>query len=109
MAGPGKATLTGYVGESRTHTITTVDSDGAAVNCSALTLEVVIERLDRTDATVIANASLTKTSTTVAFTVNESSTKTEKLQRWALRRTDTGVVIMYGPYVIEHVPHQDEA
>ena len=102
MAGPGKATLTAYVNESRTHTVTTVDSDGAAVNCSALTLEVIIEQLDRTDVVTIANASITKTTTTVAFAVANTYHTTEANYRWALRRTDTGVVIMHGPYVVQY-------
>ena len=38
MAKPGKQTLYALVGETKTHTLTTVDSDGTAVNCSALTL-----------------------------------------------------------------------
>ena len=101
--------LQAFVGEQLTHTISTVDADGNAVDCSGLTLEVVIESLSRTDILVISNASIAKTITTVAFTVGESYHKNEKNYRWALRRTDTGVVIMYGPYVIEHAPHQDEA
>ena len=102
-------TLEAFIGETYTHTITTVDADGNAVDCSAMTLEVVIEKLDRTDVVTIANASITKTSTTVSFAVSSTYHTTEANYRWSLRRTDTGVVIMYGPYVIEHVPHQDEA
>jgi gluconate kinase len=102
MAGPGKATLTAYVKETRTHTVTTVDSDGAAVNCSGMTLEVVIEQLDRTDVVTIVNASITKTSTTVSFAVANTCHTTEANYRWALRRTDTGVVIMHGPYVVRY-------
>lgn len=102
MAGPGTTTLTAYVGETRTHTVTTVDSDGAAVNCSAMTLEVVIEQLDRTDVVTIANASITKTSTTVAFAVSSTYHAAESQYRWALRRTDTNLVLMFGPYVVEY-------
>ena len=109
MAKPGKQTLYALVGETNTHTLTTVDSDGTAVNCSAMTLEFVLESLDRTDITTVANASITKTSTTVAFAISESVNKLEHSYRWALRRTDNGNVIMYGPYIIEHAPHQDEA
>lgn len=102
MANAGKATLTAYVGETRTHTVTTVDSDGTAVNCSALTLEVIIEQLDRTDVVTIANADITKTTTTVAFAVSASINKAEHQYRWALRNASTGAVIMYGPYVIQY-------
>ena len=102
MATAGIATLTAYVGETRTHTVTTVDSDGTAVNCSALTLEIVIEQLDRTDVVTIANASITKTSTTVAFSVANTYHTTEANYSWALRRTDTGVVIMHGPYIVHY-------
>ena len=102
MPTAGIATLTAYVGETRTHTVTTIDSDGTAVNCSALTLEVVIEQLDRTDVVNIANANITKTSTTVAFAVSSSINKAEHQYTWALRNTSTGQVIMRGPYVIEY-------
>ena len=102
MANAGKATLTAYVGETRTHTVTTVDADGAAVNCSALTLEVIIEQLDRTDVVTIANASITKTTTTVAFAVSSTYHTAEANYRWALRNTSTGGVIMFGPYVVQY-------
>lgn len=102
MANAGKATLTAYVGETRTHTVTTVDSDGAAVNCSALTLEVIIEQMDRTDVVTIANADITKTTTTVAFAVSANINNAEHQYRWALRNASTGAVIMFGPYVIQY-------
>jgi hypothetical protein len=102
MANAGRATLTAYVGETRTHTVTTVDSDGAAVNCSALTLEVIVEQLDRSDVLTIVNADITKTTTTVAFTVDASINKAEHQYRWALRNASTGGVIMFGPYVIQY-------
>lgn len=102
MAKAGKATLYAYVGETKTHTVTTVDSDGTAVNCSAMTLEVVIEKLDRTDVVTVTNASITKASTSVTFSVADTYHTAEASYRWALRRTDTGVVIMFGPYVVEY-------
>lgn len=95
-------TLEAFVGETYTHTITTVDADGNAVDCSAMTLEVVIEKLDRTDVVTIANASISKTSTTVSFEVANTYHTAEANYRWALRRTDTGVVIMYGPYIVHY-------
>jgi hypothetical protein len=95
-------TLEAFVGETYTHTITTVDADGNAVDCSGLTLEVIIEKLDRTDVVTIANASISKTSTTVSFAVASTYHTTEANYRWALRRTDTGVVIMQGPYVVHY-------
>lgn len=102
MAGPGITTLTAYVGETRTHTVTTVDDDGNAVNCSAMTLEVIVEQMDRTDVVTIPNASITKTSTTVSFAVSALSHTVEANWRWALRRTDTNVVLMHGAYVVEY-------
>lgn len=97
-----QTTLEAYVGETYTHTITTVDADGNAVDCSGMTLEVVIEKLDRTDVVTIANASITKATTTVAFAVANTYHTTEANYRWALRRTDTGVVIMQGPYIVHY-------
>ena len=95
-------TLEAFVGETYTHTITTVDADGNAVDCSGMTLEVVIEKLDRTDVVTIANASITKTTTTVSFAVANTYHTTEANYRWALRRTDTGVVIMHGAYIVNY-------
>jgi hypothetical protein len=102
MSRTNATTLEAYVGETYTHTITTVDADGNAVDCSGMTLEVVIEKLDRTDVVTIANASITKTTTTVAFAVANTDHTTEANYRWALRRTDTGVVIMQGPYIVHY-------
>lgn len=102
VARGAQTTLEAFIGETYTHTIVTVDGDGNAVDCSAMTLEVVIEKLDRTDVVTIANASITKTTTTVAFAVANTYHTTEANYRWALRRTDTGVVIMHGPYVVQY-------
>ena len=95
-------TLEAFVGETYTHTITTVDADGNAVDCSGMTLEVIIEKLDRTDVVTIADANISKTTTTVSFAVSNTYHTTEANYRWALRRTDTGVVIMQGPYVVHY-------
>ena len=95
-------TLEAFVGETYTHTIATIDSQGNAVNCSSLSLEVVIEKLDRTDIVTIPNSSIVKTSTTVSFSVAASYHVSEANNRWALRRTDTNAVIMHGPYVIKY-------
>ena len=95
-------TLEAFVGETYTHTITTVDADGNAVDCSGMTLEVIIEKLDRTDVVTIADANISKTTTTVSFAVSNTYHTTESNYRWALRRTDTGVVIMQGPYVVHY-------
>lgn len=97
-----QTTLTAFVGETYTFTIATVDADGNAVDCSAFALEVVIEQLDRTDLVVIPNGSISKTSTTVAFAVSSTYHASEAQYRWALRRTDTNVVIMHGPYVVSY-------
>lgn len=97
-----QTTLTAFVGETYTFTIATVDADGNPVDCSALALEVVIEQLDRTDLVVIPNGSISKTSTTVAFAVSSTYHASEAQYRWALRRTDTNVVIMHGPYVVSY-------
>lgn len=99
---PTPSRIMAFVGETRTFTITTVDGLGNAVDCSAMTLEVVIEKLDRTDVVTIADANITKTSTTVSFSVASTYHTTEANYRWALRRTDTGVVIMFGPYVVDY-------
>lgn len=99
----GSTTLVAYLNETRTFTITTVDSDGAAVDLSALTLQVVIEDVQSgTDIQVIANAAITKTSTTISFATALATNDVAGVNyRWACRRTDTNEVKMQGPYQVK--------
>jgi len=97
-----QTTLRAYVGETYTFTISTLDGDGNVVNCSSMPLQVVIETRDRDAVTVVPNDSITKTSTTVTFTLADTYHAVESQYIWALRRTDTGVVIMHGPYVVQY-------
>lgn len=96
-------TLTAFLNETKTFTITTLDSDGNAVDLSALTLQVVIEDcVTGTDIEVIANASITKTTTTISFATASTTNDVAGVNyRWACRRTDTNEVKMYGPYQVK--------
>lgn len=97
-----QTTLRAYVGETYTFTISTLDGDGNVVDCSSMPLQVVIETRDRDAVTVVPNGSITKTSTTVTFTVADTYHTVESQYIWALRRTDTGVVIMHGAYAVQY-------
>lgn len=90
-----------------TVTVATVDSNLDAVDCSGLTLQVVIESLDKTDATTIADGSITKTTTTVAFAVPSSVRAAERTWRWSLRNTSNDVAIMGGYLYVQYAPEAD--
>lgn len=98
-------TLRAFLNEATTFTVAPLDADGNAVNTSGMTLEVVIEDGKRADLETIANASITKTSTTYTFTVSAATNANEMPNgKWSCRRTDTDVVIGVGPYVVDYAP-----
>lgn len=101
--GASTTTLTAYLNEAKTFTITTLDPDGNAVDLSSYTLQVVIEdAATGTDIQVIANAAITKTSTTISFATLATTNDVANVNyRWACRRTDTNEVKLHGPYQVK--------
>lgn len=83
-------TITVYVGSETNVTIST-DAD-----LSAKTMRVSIETPDGTDVATIADGSITKTSSTVAFTIPTTATTLVRDLRWSLRDTTSQVVYLYG-------------
>jgi hypothetical protein len=83
-------TITVWVGSETLVTIST-DSD-----LSAKTMRVAIETPGGTDVATIENASITKTSSTVAFTIPTTATTLVRDLRWSLRDTTSQVVYLYG-------------
>ena len=96
-------TLTAYNAESVLFSVAPLDSDGNAVDTTAMTLEVVIENRAGTDVETIANANITKTATTFSFTPAVATNTAPNQYKWSCRRTDTDVVIAHGPYIVERV------
>jgi hypothetical protein len=97
-------TLVAYVGESVEFTILPVDSVGNSIDTTGMTLEVTIENTARTELQTIADGSITKTTTSFAFTASTANAAAFSGGCWACRRTDTDEVIAYGQYNVYHAP-----
>lgn len=62
----------------------------------SLTLTVVFETKNRLDVTTIANAQISRSSTTATFTIPTDATTLERTLSWSLRRTDTSEKVASG-------------
>lgn len=101
-------TIKAYLNESMdVPPITTYDFDGTGFDPSGTTCEAIIETLDGTDVEVIADGSLTKTTSTVAFTTAAATNASEQQKRWAIRVVTGKQVLAHGPYVVEQVAGSD--
>ena len=93
--------ISANVGETSQVTVTT------DVDVSAVAVEVVIETTDKTDVGTIANGSLTKTSTTVAFALTSAITASERTLRYAVRKTADGDVVASGLLFVTYKSSSD--
>ena len=105
-----KSTLKAYVGEDVTFPpLTPTNVDGTTLDTTAIPLEVIVESRDKTDVATVADGSITKTATTIQFTTlaaDANATAADK--KWAVRRTDTKVVVgLHGEYVVEYAATGD--
>lgn len=83
--------ITIYIGERHTFTIN-VNND-----YTARTVTLCFEATDATaDISVIANGSLTKTTSSVAFAIPEAVTTTDRNLRWSIRDAATKEVLEFG-------------
>lgn len=81
--------------------IAVTDADGIAVDLSALTLKVCIEKID---GTILANLTPSISgvgNNQITFTPNAESVAKTGTFRWALRRTSNNQVYAYGDFVVE--------
>jgi hypothetical protein len=81
--------------------IAITDADGDAVDLSALTLKICIEKVD---GTILANLTPTISGVSnnqVTFTPNSDSVAKTGIYRWALRRTSNNQVYAYGDFVVD--------
>ena len=100
--------LTVYQGETYAASIEPRDSSGTAVNLASKTMYVVIENEDTAvDAVVINDADLTKTATTIGFTIDTVVTNVDNPSHlWALRDASTNEVYMHGTLYVDKVATQ---
>ena len=92
-----------YQGETYAASIEPRDSSGTAVNLASKTMYVVIENEDTAvDAVIINDADLTKTATTIGFTIDTVVTNVDNPSHlWALRDASTNEVYMHGTLYVD--------
>ena len=81
--------------------IAVTDADGVAVDLSALTLKVCIEKID---GTILANVTPSVSgvdNNQITFTPNADSVAKTGTFRWSLRRTSNNQVYAYGDFVVD--------
>jgi hypothetical protein len=81
--------------------IAVTDTDGVAVDLSALTLKVCIEKID---GTILANVTPSVSgvdNNQITFTPNADSVAKTGTFRWSLRRTSNNQVYAYGDFVVD--------
>ena len=89
--------ITLYLNEVKATTISITDSEGTAIDLSALTLEIAIEDHAGTDIQVIADADITisgGSSNNATFTNTAAVTASERVLHWALRDITTGSEVL---------------
>jgi hypothetical protein len=100
-------TISVFTSETPTVSITVVDGEGNAVTVTSLTLSLVIERRATADLVVIADASITKSGSTISFAVPSQATSAEGHHRWSLRDTADDSVLLQGPFIVTYAPTVD--
>lgn len=91
------STLNLYVDESHSVTITTEDY-------SALTLKVVFESKFGVDVATIADGDLTKSSSSVAFSIPADVTSKVQDLFWSIRDTSADKVLVNGLCLVDYSP-----
>jgi len=86
-----------FVGELHSQSIDTQD------DLTGATLEVYITEADHTPTATIADGSITKTATTVAFTLTSPITLTPRKLRWAVRESTTKQVFERGSFEVSYI------
>jgi hypothetical protein len=100
-------TISVFTSEMPTVSIAVVDGEGNAVTVTSLTLSLVIERRATADLVVIADASITKSGSTISFVVPSQATSAEGHHRWSLRDTADDSVLLQGPFIVTYAPTVD--
>lgn len=100
-------TINLFTDETPSVAVAVVDSSGAAVDLTNLTLEVVIELRPSTDVAVIANANISKANGSFSFTVPSAVTNAARACKWALRKTSDSSVLVQGDLFVNYAPTND--
>jgi hypothetical protein len=102
-----ETTLELFVGESVPVSLNLTDADGNAISLAGRTLQVVLEGRRRADRQVIPNSSISRTGSTIGFTVGSPTTSVEGPGSWAVRDTTSGEVLAAGVLQVKYAPRQD--
>lgn len=95
--------LTLFTSELIVVAVGVTDSDGVAVDLTGMTLELIFES-GSTEVT-IADADITKTTSSFSFTTTTALVSAEKLWKWALRKTTDGAVVVSGTMEVIYKPN----
>ena len=96
-----------YTLETVVVAIAVTDSEGEPVTVTGLDLYIVVEGSNLVDKVVIANASITKTGSTISFVVPEALSAIEGDYRWALRKSSDDALLLSGPLSVVAGPQVD--
>jgi hypothetical protein len=102
-----ETTLELFVGEAVPVSLSLADADGNPISLAGRTLQVVLEGRRRADRQVIANGSISRTGSTIGFTVGSPTTSVEGPGSWAVRDTTSGEVLAAGVLQVKYAPRQD--
>lgn len=105
---PRGTALTAFVAGAATFVLEFKDASGAIIDPLSEALYFVVEDASTgTDMVVIADGSLTKTKTSITFTVPASDNTPIGSYRWAVRTETNEKVLGYGVYNIQYAAQDD--
>lgn len=100
-------TINVFTNETPTIYVSVVDASGSEVDIESMSLAMIIEMRSRDDIVVIADSDITKDGSAFSFVVPSAATDSEGLNRWTLRNTGDGTVLMHGPFVVSYAADED--
>lgn len=92
-----------FTAELITVAVGVTDSAGVAVDLTGMTLELIFE--SGSTEVVIADAAITKTTSSFSFVATSTLTASERLWKWALRKTTDESVIVNGTLEVVYSPN----
>lgn len=100
------STIEFFVGELAPYTHPAVDSTGAAITLTGLTLEIIVEDKKASDVIIILAASITISGSNFTFTPTAAMTATPRNLLWALRDATTKSVIVSGVMPVSYAAEE---
>lgn len=89
-----------FTGETPTISIACVDSQGAAVTLTGLTLGVYFDQMDGTNVATVASGDIVISGSTFTFTMPSAVTANACKKKWSLRKSTGNAVLMHGTVII---------